>query len=189
MPLTRSLAARVFYATVIAVAPACAPQTLAQFPAATGATTVIVVRHAEKSTDDPRDPSLSPAGEARAKALSNVLADAGVSEIYTTHFKRTRQTAEPLARNLGVAITERPITAQNTGTHSADLAREILARGAGKSVLVVGHSNTVPDIVEALSGRTVAPIADSEYDHIYVLVIPAGGPARLMQLRFGQPTP
>lgn len=186
MRFTRSCA-RIVFAAVMLSAQACAPQPFAQLAPSTGATTVMVVRHAEKSTDDPRDPSLSAAGEARAKALSDVLADAGVSDIYTTHYKRTRQTAEPLAQRIGVSITERPITAQNSATHSADLAREILAKSAGKSVLVVGHSNTVPDIVKALSGYSIPEITDPEYDHIFVVVIPATGRPRLMKLRFGAP--
>ena len=154
-----------------------------------GATTVVVVRHAEKSTDDPRDPSLSAAGEDRARALSSVLRDAGVTDIYTTQYKRTRQTAEPLAQQSGISIVERPINAANSATYARDLTQEILTRSAGKGVLVVGHSNTVPDIVKSLSGSAVPAMTDSEYDHIFVIVIPASGSPRLMQLRFGSPGP
>ena len=157
-------------------------------PAGGATTTVVVVRHAEKSTDDPRDPSLSAAGQERANALTAVLKDAGVSDIYVTQYKRTRQTAEPLAQQLGIAIAERPVSATNSATYAHDLAREILTRSAGKSVLVVGHSNTVPDIVAALSGRTIPAMTDAEYDHIFIVVIPASGTPRLMQIRFGRPT-
>jgi broad specificity phosphatase PhoE len=111
-----------------------------------------------------------------------------VSQIYTTQFKRNRQTAEPLAQRFGISITERPISAANSATYADDLAREILTRSAGKTVVVVGHSNTVPDIVRALTGHPVPPITDSEYDHIFIVEIPASGSPRLMQLRFGQPT-
>jgi broad specificity phosphatase PhoE len=155
---------------------------------ATG-TTIVVVRHAEKSADDPRDPSLSAAGRERARALISVLKDAGVTAIYTTHYKRTRQTAEPLAQQLGIEIQERPINAANSATYARDLAQEILIRNAGKGVLVVGHSNTVPDIVKALTGITVPAITDAEYDHVFIVVIPTSGSTRLMQLRFGAPTP
>jgi phosphohistidine phosphatase SixA len=154
--------------------------------AATG-TTIVVVRHAEKSTDDPRDPSLSAAGQQRARDLSVVLKDAGVTDIYVTQYKRTRQTAEPLAQASGASIIERPINAANSATYAQDLAHEILTRSAGKSVLVVGHSNTVPDIVKALSGSTVPLITDAEYDHIFVVTIPSTGSPRLMELRFGRP--
>ncbi len=158
-------------------------------PVSATATNIVVVRHAEKSTDDPRDPSLSAAGQERARALSSALKDAGVTDIYVTQYKRTRQTAEPLAQLFGIPILERPVNAANSATYARDLAREILTRSAGKSVLVVGHSNTVPDIVKALSGRDVPPIMDPEYDHIFIVTIPASGSPRLMQLRFGQPAP
>ena len=151
------------------------------------ATTVVIVRHAEKSTDDPRDPSLSPAGLNRARTLSALLSNAGVTDIYTTQYKRTRQTAEPLAQQFGIAIVERPINSANSATYARDLTQEILTRSAGKCVLVVGHSNTVPDIVKALSGSAVPEITDPEYDHIFVVVIPAVGSPRLMRLGFERP--
>jgi phosphohistidine phosphatase SixA len=178
---------RFTHLALVVCAQAC---TVAQVPRVapnSGATTIVVVRHAEKSTDDPRDPSLSVAGQERARALSALLKDAGVSEIYTTQYKRTRQTAEPLAQQLGISIVERPISAANAATYARDLAQEISTRSTGKGVLIVGHSNTVPDIVSALSGRAVAPMTDAEYDHIFIVVIPASGSARLMQVRFGVP--
>lgn len=177
---------------LVALALACAapPQSARVAPvSATATTIVVVVRHAEKGTDDPRDPSLTAAGQQRALALSSVLKDAGVTAIYTTQYKRNRQTAEPLARQFGISIIERPITAANGPTYAQDLAHEILTSSAGKSVLVVGHSNTVPDIVKALSGSAVPPITDPEYDHIFIVTIPGSGSPRLMQLRFGQPAP
>jgi broad specificity phosphatase PhoE len=154
---------------------------------ADGATTIVVVRHAEKSTDHPTDPSLSAAGQERARALSATLKDAGVSAIYGTQYKRTRQTAEPLAQERGIEIAERPAT--SAPTYAADLAHAVRAESSGKTVLIVGHSNTVPQIVQAFSGTTVAAIKDSEYDHLFVVVIPASGPARLFVSRYGRPTP
>lgn len=156
-------------------------------PVSGAVTTVIVVRHAEKSTDDPRDPSLSAAGQERTRTLSDVLRDAGVTDIYTTQYKRTRQTAEPFARERGIVMVERPASAANSATYADDLAREILTRSVGKAVLVVGHSNTVPDIVRSLSGRSVPALADADYDRIFIVVIPPSGSPRLMQTRFGRP--
>lgn len=185
-----SVVPRFWHIALAACALACAPPQSARVaPVAAGTTTVVVVRHAEKSTDDPRDPSLSAAGEERARALNSVLKDAGVTDIYTTQYKRTRQTAEPLAQQSGISITERPINTANSATYARDLTQEILTRSAGKGVLVVGHSNTVPDIVKSLSGSAVPAITDAEYDHIFVVVIPASGFPRLMQLRFGSPGP
>jgi len=152
----------------------------------TGTTTVVLVRHAEKATDDPRDPSLSPAGQERAQALLSVLRNAGVTAIYATQYRRPQQTAAPLAQQLGLSIVERPATAANASTYARDLAQEIISTHAGKTVLVAGHSNTVPEIVEALSGSSVQPISESEYDHLFLVVVPASGPARLFQVRYGR---
>jgi phosphohistidine phosphatase SixA len=86
----------------------------------TAATTIVVVRHAEKSMDHPTDPSLSEAGRERARALAAALQGTGVSAIYTTQYKRTRETAQPLADELGISISERP--ASSAPTYAADLA-------------------------------------------------------------------
>jgi phosphohistidine phosphatase SixA len=174
-------------ATVLLAQACAAPQATRIAPIAVAGTTVVIVRHAEKRTDDPRDPSLSAAGQQRARDLSTVLKDAGVTDVYVTQYKRTRQTAEPFAQASGISVIERPIDATNSATYAQDLAHEILTRSAGKSVLVVGHSNTVPDIVKALSGNAVPPITDAEYDHIYVVTVAATGSPRVMQLRFGRP--
>jgi broad specificity phosphatase PhoE len=154
-----------------------------------GATTVIVVRHAEKGTDDPRDPSLTDAGRARALALRDVLKDASVSAIYSTQYKRTRQTVEPLAAQSALTIIERPVNSANSATYAADIAREVLGANRGKTIVIVGHSNTVPAIVQAFTGVPVKAMEDTEYDHIFIVVIPASGAPRLMNVRFGRPAP
>jgi broad specificity phosphatase PhoE len=126
------------------------------------AATFVIVRHAEKSTDDARDPSLSETGKARAQSLARLLADAPLSVAYATGFRRTQQTAQPAADAHGIGITiydaQIPATA---------LASQLRAAHAHGTVLVVGHSNTVPDIVAALSGQPVDAISDDQYDLVY----------------------
>lgn len=158
-------------------------------PASADATTIVVTRHAEKATDDPRDPSLSAAGQERARALSVLLKDADVAAVYGTQYKRTRQTTDPIAQERSLAFVERPMTAANTATYYADLAKEVLSASAGKTVLIVGHSNTVPQIVQAFSGKTIAPIEDREYDHLFVIVVSPGKTPKLFNARFGRATP
>jgi broad specificity phosphatase PhoE len=137
------------------------------------ATTVIVVRHAEK-IDASADPPLSEAGAARAEALANALGNAGVSAIYTTQFARTRLTGEPLAKKLG--ITPKVITAGgDANAHAAAIVQRIRSEDAGRVVLVVGHSNTVPAIVAALGGGDVGGIRDEQYDHMYIVTTDASG--------------
>src|SRR5258705_11006619 len=156
MRIRNSIVSRLFLPALVVLGQACAAaQSSRVAPVSAATTTIVVVRHAEKGTDDPRDPSLTVAGQQRALTLSSVLKDAGVTAIYTTQYKRNRQTAEPLAQQSGISITERPITATNTATYAQDLAHEILTTNAGKSVLVVGHSNTWPAIGKPLIGTTV----------------------------------
>lgn len=146
---------------------------------AQSATTVILVRHAEK-VDDSADPVLSDAGAARAEALAEALADAGVSAIITTQFERTRRTAAPLGERVGITPT---IVAATGRTHVADVAARVRELGPG-TVVVVGHSNTVPAIIRALGGPDVGEIPDSAYDHLFVLALGENG-ARLIRSRYG----
>ncbi|HSJ23289.1 MAG TPA: phosphoglycerate mutase family protein [Longimicrobiales bacterium] len=139
--------------------------------------TVVLVRHAEK-VDDSRDPALSEAGHRRAEALADILADAGVSAIYTTQFQRTVQTAAPLAQRLGVAAQVVPASG---GTHAADVAARVREHREG-TVVVVGHSNTVPDIIATLGGP-VLTIGDDEYDHLFILRLTADG-VRIIRARY-----
>ena len=152
-------------------------------------TTVVVVRHAEKGTDSPYDPTLSDAGRRRAEALAAALDGAGVSAIYSTQFKRTLATAEPLAKRFGLKVIERPITQANGPTYGGDLARDVLAQQKGKTVVVVGHSNTVPDIVWAFGHIPITPLTDADYDQLFIVEVPAEGPARLFRTRYGEANP
>ena len=118
----------------------------------------IVVRHAEKAKDDPRDPSLNEAGQEHARALARNLQDQPIVAAYATQYRRTRQTAQPTADAHGVTVA----------TYDADLPAAALTAQLRRdhvsgTVLVVGHSNTVPDSVAALCGCAVSPLAESDY--------------------------
>jgi broad specificity phosphatase PhoE len=132
--------------------------------------TVILVRHAEK-VDDSTDPALSDAGVRRAEALAAALADAGVDAVFTTQYARTRDTAAPLARRLGI---EPEVVHAGGGAHAQDVAARVREH-AGCTVLVVGHSNSVPAIVAALGGADVGPIGDDEYFHMFIVRISPSG--------------
>jgi len=130
---------------------------------------IFVVRHAERAdtgTQRQTDPPLSVAGEARAQKLAAMLADAGVKDIFATEFRRTQDSAKPLAMKTGVAVE------QVAATDTALLIAKIKSH-PNDVVLVVGHSNTLPPILKALVGVDVA-IADDEYDNMFV-VVPATG--------------
>jgi broad specificity phosphatase PhoE len=145
-------------------------------------TMIIVVRHAEKSTDDPKDPSLSEQGNARANKLATVLKDANLKAVYTTQYKRTQQTGLPSATQAGLQLAVRPATKENTKTYTSDLLKEIQKKHRGETVLIVGHSNTVPEIVKLLSNVDVTPIGENEFDRLYVITL--GKKPRLVSVTF-----
>lgn len=151
-------------------------------------TTVVIVRHAERGTNDPADPSLSPEGQARAEALVAALDGAEIGAIYSTPYKRTQESVQPLSKRFKVPVTTRPISGKDIPAYAEQFAKEVLAKDAGKTVVIVGHSNTVPELVKAFSGRSVPAYAEDEYDRFYVIVRPAAGtePARLFQARYGK---
>jgi broad specificity phosphatase PhoE len=153
-------------------------------------TVVVVVRHAEKAADGGNDPSLSEAGVKRAQELVELAEEAGVTAIYTTQYKRAQETARPLAARLGVNVTPVEINRENAGAYPSKLAKDVLAKHAGQVVLIIGHSNTVPQIVEALGGKRPAPIDDAtEFDRVFVVVVPKSGGVKVIKTRYGQRKP
>lgn len=152
--------------------------------AAQDATVVILVRHAERAAEPRNDPPLSPAGEARARALAAALADTRLDGIITTQFLRTRATADSIARARNITPDVVP-TAGGTALHVQAVADFVRQRFAGKTVLVVGHSNTIPAIITALGGPRLADLCDSEYAHLYLLVLRADGTASLVDGSYG----
>lgn len=142
---------------------------------------VYLVRHAEKDTAVKEDPPLTPAGEARAVALAERLADVELKGVYSTDTLRTRSTAAPTAR-----AKQLPLQLYDPREPAPML--EAL-REAGGTWLVVGHSNTVPGLVEALGGRPGEPIHEaSEYDRLYsVALVPDEKPVTVLA-RYGAPS-
>ncbi len=124
--------------------------------------TIFLVRHAEKAqSGDTKDPDLSAIGLARAKTLAAVVKDVGITAIFVTEFKRTQQTAEPLAQ-----LTKIPATIVPAKENSALLAKLKEAKG---SVLVVGHSNTIPEIIRAVGIEKAVTINETDYDDLFVI--------------------
>jgi broad specificity phosphatase PhoE len=151
-------------------------------PNAAPPTVVLLVRHAEKAAQPPQDPPLSEDGAARARALVAVARDAGVTAIITTQFERTRKTAEPTAAAL--RITPEVVDAGPPAQHAKAVADQVL-KHAGGTVLVVGHSNTIPAIVGALGAPRPRDLCDSEYDQLFIVVLGDTGPPRLIRSRYG----
>jgi broad specificity phosphatase PhoE len=163
--------------------PAAAAILLAAGPAWAQVTTVLVVRHAEKASPTAKDPHLSAAGKLRAKDLAHAAGATGVTAIYATNFQRTQETVAPLAAALHLT----PVVKNADLTE--ELVEEIKTTRQGQTVLVCGHSDTVPDIVKRLSGVVVDPIPDTRFDGLYVVTLASDEPGRATRVRYGKPTP
>lgn len=167
----RSLRRRPFLAPVwiFALLAALALASAAWAVHAASTTLVVVTRHAEKA-DAGDDPPLSLDGLARAERLGSTFGSArggAVDAIFVTDRRRTSDTARPLATRLGVPVITLP-AAELDG-----LCRRILDEYRGKRVLVIAHSNTVPEIVKRLAaGGDYPAIAENEYGTAYVVAVP-----------------
>ncbi len=147
-------------------------------------TTVLLVRHAEKAAEPLDDPPLTPEGEVRAKKLAHVARKAGVTAIYTTDTKRTRQTVQPLADSLKL----QPIL---YGTPQELVNQMILPDHNGDVVLVAGHGPTVPQIAQQLGANIPIQSVD-DYDNLFVATRKGAGRdvvANIVNLQYGQPSP
>ncbi len=161
---------------------------LAWFFESQATTTVIFVRHAEKAEVPADDPSLSEAGQRRAAELARQLVDAdvvpgvGVDAVYSTSFRRTVETAKPVADALSLPVLNYDVS--DTEIFLETVVREY----KGKIVLVVGHSDTVPEMIANMgASKNVPPIAENEYDNIYLVSIPWFGKTKTIRLRYGEP--
>ena len=159
---------------------------LAWFFESQATTTVIFVRHAEKTAEPADDPLLSLAGQQRAAELARqlVFADVvdGINAVYATPYRRTVDTAQPVADALGLPITS--YDAADTET----IMEHIVRKHKGKIVLVVGHSNTLPALIGNMGASKKVPVIDEhEYDNIYIVSIPWFGKTKTIRLRYGEP--
>ena len=146
-------------------------------------TTVILVRHAEKSSPL-GDYPLSGAGFARARELARVLGDTKIEAIYATNYLRTQQTVKPLAERLGLTVTNLPTTDQ----YVTDLLDRIRLDHVGQIVVVASHRLIVPLIIGALGASPVPEIDEEQYDHLYIITLSPDGRTTMSSLRYGRQT-
>jgi phosphohistidine phosphatase SixA len=142
---------------------------------------IFVVRHAERAesksgsrSTSPNDPGLSEAGRARAAALATILKDANITAIYATEYQRTQLTAAPLAKTTGVGISIVP------GKETASLVAKLKQEPG--HVVVIAHSNTIPEILKGLGIKTPINVGDSAYDNLFVVI--NNGTPQLIHLHY-----
>ncbi|MFC4929523.1 phosphoglycerate mutase family protein [Massilia sp. GCM10023247] len=127
---------------------------------------IYLVRHGEKAAEG-KDPDLTPQGQQRARNIATMLAKTNIAHIFSTPTKRTQQTAQPLAQQNGVQVQ-----LYDPRAPQALVAKVKALSGA---VLVVGHSNTLSELVRLFGGQPGVEIADNEYDRVYQLIPGANG--------------
>lgn len=139
------------------------------------------VRHAEKRTDQGDNPDLSEEGKARAKQLGVILTEAHIDRVFSTTYQRTIQTAETVRRN-----TAKPPAASTFPPNLQDVwLDQTLSEGANKRYLVVGHSNTIPQLLNRLTGdSTYQNIPDGDYGRFYIAVTKGIGQTEVLEFRY-----
>ncbi len=145
--------------------------------AARPVSTFILVRHAEKDYGD--DPNLIQSGLDRSERLRGMLENVSLDAVYSTYFKRCMQTAAPIAEYHDLPIQEYGALELNT------LAARLKTRHRGETVLVVGHSNTTPELAGILDKRNSYPrFSELDYENIYIVTIPPKGAVHVLKMRF-----
>ncbi|MCA6073705.1 phosphoglycerate mutase family protein [Fulvivirga sedimenti] len=149
------------------------------FAGAQDFTTVILVRHAEKDmTASTNNPDLSPEGKARQQALSHALENVDIDVLYSTPYLRTRNTIQGIASARNLEILE-------YSPFDEAAIKEIIESNQGKTILFSGHSNTVPAMLNMLTGTTnYEPFTDADYDNLF-FVIMHGGVVQVLPLKYG----
>lgn len=142
------------------------------------ATVFILVRHAE-TTGSGSNPALSAAGMVRADELSLTLSNVSLDAVYSTVYNRTQSTAQPTANAQSLPVTGYNPSSMNT------FANTVLATHKAGTILVVGHSNTTPELLNALVGaNTYATLPETEYDNLFIVTVFEKGRSNVLHLKY-----
>jgi len=142
--------------------------------AANAAPVIFVVRHGEKASTGGNDPDLSLQGQKRAEALARILKDSEITSVFVTEFKRTHETAAPTAKAAQISPTI--VSGKDTGALIEKL------RALNGNALVVGHGNTIPDLLKAFGIAASVNIPEDDYSEIFVVLL--GDQPQLLRLHY-----
>lgn len=141
-------------------------------------TVMVLVRHAEKMADGSKDPGLTTAGQARAVRLKEMLASQEVAAIFSTPYNRTKSTVAPLALDKSLVIKEYKPFAEG-------FLEKLNVEYQGQTVVIVGHSNTIPAMVNQLIGEEkYADLSDMDYGNLFVVTIHSSGEGKEVVLQY-----
>lgn len=142
-------------------------------------TTFILVRHAEKANDGTRNPPLKEEGKVRAENLASMLDNQEVTALYSTPFKRTQETLQPIAQKKNLEIQSYDPYAKEEWLTS------LAEKHPGGTVVISGHSNTIPFLANALLGsETFAQFDESDYTNLIIIIGTEVGNGKLVRLKF-----
>lgn len=142
-------------------------------------TTFILVRHAEKANDGTRNPPLNEDGKTRSANLAEMLANQEITALYSTPFKRTQETLQPIADMKSMEVQSYDPYAK--GEWLATLTE----KHAGGTIVISGHSNTIPGLANALLGNeTFSQFDESDYSNLIIIVADEVGKGKLVRLKF-----
>jgi 2,3-bisphosphoglycerate-dependent phosphoglycerate mutase len=142
-------------------------------------TTFILFRHAEKGNDGTDDPDLKPEGVERAKRIAAMLKDTKVDAIFTTNYKRTKNTVIPLAEAKGLQV-------QQYEAFKTAVIEDMISKHKGGTIVISGHSNNIPWIANLLIGKeTYKNFDDADYDNVLIVsVVEKGKVANVTWLNY-----
>lgn len=146
---------------------------------AQSATTFILVRHAEKADDGTRNPPLNEMGQERASNLADMLSNQEITALFSTPFKRTQETLQSIASSKNLVIQDYDPASKK------EWLETIINKHAGGTIVISGHSNTIPLLANELLGREVFQQFDeSDYGNFIIIVTSQVGNGKLVRLKF-----
>ncbi len=141
-------------------------------------TTFVLVRHGEKASNGSDDPELKPEGQERAKRLAAMFANGDINAVYSTKYKRTKNTVTPLAQAKGLDV-------QVYESLKVETLSELIAKHKGGTIVIAGHSNTVPQIANTLLGKeTFQNFTDTEYGNVLIISLDKVGSGKVLRLQY-----
>ncbi|MDH5475402.1 MAG: histidine phosphatase family protein [Cyclobacteriaceae bacterium] len=143
-----------------------------------GITTIILVRHAEKMVSDSADPDLSPSGIERALRLKQLLINTNIDAIYSTNFLRTKNTVLPLSEALHLEV-------KLYDPRNREITDVFLSKHEGETILISGHSNTTPQMVNTLiNQQKYTSLDEKEYSKIFIVNISKQKETKVIELTY-----